>query len=46
MASLEDAFGLPYLVDDSRLHVVGRCGHRPRIEHAAESNRLVGDLLA
>jgi pimeloyl-ACP methyl ester carboxylesterase len=40
------AFRLLELVDDSRLHVFGRCGHWTQIERSAEFNRLVGDFRA
>jgi 2-hydroxymuconate-semialdehyde hydrolase len=43
---LANALRLLELVDDSRLHVFGRCGHWTQIERAAEFNRLVGDFLA
>lgn len=42
---LENAYRLLHLVDDSRLHVFGRCGHWTQIEHADEFNRLVADFL-
>jgi pimeloyl-ACP methyl ester carboxylesterase len=42
---LENAYRLLQLVDDSRLHVFGRCGHWTQIEHAEEFNRLVTDFL-
>lgn len=32
-------------VDDSRLHVFGRCGHWTQIEHAEPFSRLVADFL-
>lgn len=32
-------------IDDSRLHVFGRCGHWTQIEHAAAFSRLVRDFL-
>lgn len=34
------------LIDDSRLHVFGRCGHWTQIEHGAAFNALVLDFLA
>jgi pimeloyl-ACP methyl ester carboxylesterase len=34
------------LIDDSQLHVFGRCGHWTQIEHGPEFNRLVDDFLA
>jgi pimeloyl-ACP methyl ester carboxylesterase/nitrite reductase/ring-hydroxylating ferredoxin subunit len=33
------------LIDDARLHVLGRCGHWVQIEHAEEFNRLLLDFL-
>lgn len=33
-------------IDNSRLHVFGRCGHWTQIEHAAAFNELVLDFLA
>mgnify|MGYP001942001814 FL=1 len=33
------------LIDDSQLHVFGRCGHWVQIEHAEGFARLVGDFL-
>ena len=43
---LTNAHRLLELIDDSQLHVFGRCGHWTQIEHAAEFNALVGDFLA
>ena len=43
---LANAYRLLDLIDDSQLHVFGRCGHWTQIEHADEFNRLVGDFLA
>ncbi len=43
---LENAYRLLHLIDDSRLHVFGRCGHWTQIEHAREFNEIVGDFLA
>jgi 2-hydroxymuconate-semialdehyde hydrolase len=34
------------LIDDSQLHVFGRCGHWTQIEHAARFNELVTDFLS
>ncbi|MET7933229.1 alpha/beta fold hydrolase [Streptomyces sp. NPDC005322] len=34
------------LIERSRLHVFGQCGHCVQIEHSARFNRLVGDFLA
>jgi pimeloyl-ACP methyl ester carboxylesterase len=42
---LENAYRLLQLVDDSRLHVFGRCGHWTQIERADEFNALVVDFL-
>lgn len=42
---LGNAYRLLHLIDDSRLHVVGRCGHWTQIEHAEEFNRLVTGFL-
>lgn len=42
---LDNAYRLLHLLDDSRLHVFGRCGHWTQIEHAEEFNRLVADFL-
>lgn len=33
------------LIDDSQLHVFGRCGHWVQIEHAEAFNRLLSDFL-
>jgi pimeloyl-ACP methyl ester carboxylesterase len=33
------------LIDDSQLHVFGRCGHWVQIEHADAFNRLLSDFL-
>ncbi len=43
---LDNAYRLLQLIDDSRLHVFGRCGHWSQIEHAEEFNRVVSDFLA
>jgi 2-hydroxymuconate-semialdehyde hydrolase len=43
---LTNAHRLLQLIDDSQLHVFGRCGHWTQIEHADEFNALVGDFLA
>lgn len=42
---LENAYRLLALIDDSQLHVFGRCGHWTQIEHAEEFTALVGDFL-
>lgn len=33
------------LIDDSRLHLIGRCGHWAQLEHAEEFHRLLVDFL-
>ena len=33
-------------IDDSQLHVFGRCGHWVQIEHSRDFNRLVAHFLA
>ena len=43
---LSTSMHLNRLIDDSRLHVFGRCGHWTQIEHANEFNRLLADFLA
>ena len=43
---VDNAYRLLRLLDDSQLHVFGRCGHWTQIERADEFNRLVGDFLA
>ena len=43
---LSNSLRLIELIDDSRLHVFGRCGHWVQIEHAREFTRLVSDFLA
>lgn len=43
---LSTSMRLHELIDDSQLHVFGRCGHWVQIEHAAAFTRLVGDFLA
>lgn len=42
---LATSLQLHQLIDDSHLHVFGRCGHWVQIEHAGEFNRLVADFL-
>lgn len=42
---LDNAYRFLQLIDDSRLHVFGRCGHWTQIEHAGAFNRLVLDFL-
>ena len=43
---LSTSLRLHELIDDSQLHVFGRCGHWVQIEHAEGFTRLVGDFLA
>lgn len=43
---LASSLRLLELVDDSRLHVFGRCGHWTQIEHADAFARLVTDFLS
>lgn len=40
-----NAITLNHWIDDSQVHMFGRCGHWTQIEHAAEFNRLVADFL-
>ena len=42
---LDNALRLLALIDRSRLHVFGRCGHWTQIEHAAAFNSLLADFL-
>lgn len=42
---LANAHRLLELIDDSQLHVFGRCGHWTQIEHADEFNALVARFL-
>jgi 2-hydroxymuconate-semialdehyde hydrolase len=42
---LTNSLALVELIDDSQLHVFGRCGHWTQIEHADEFNDLVIDFL-
>lgn len=42
---LETSLTLNRWIDDSRLHVFGRCGHWTQIEQAGPFNRLVADFL-
>lgn len=42
---LETSMTLNRWIDDSQLHVFGRCGHWTQIEHAAAFNRLVAGFL-
>lgn len=43
---LDNSLTLHRWIDNSQLHVFGRCGHWVQIEHAAAFNRLVGDFLS
>lgn len=43
---LETSLRLHQLIDNSQLHVFGRCGHWTQIERSAAFNRLVADFLA
>ncbi|MGH3362610.1 MAG: alpha/beta fold hydrolase [Nocardioides sp.] len=43
---VSNSLRLHELIDDSRLHVFGRCGHWVQIEHAEAFNRIVGDFLS
>lgn len=42
---LQTSLTLNHWIDDSRLHLFGRCGHWTQIEHAAAFARLVKDFL-
>ena len=43
---LTNSLTLNRWIDDSQLHVFGRCGHWVQIEHSADFNHLVGHFLA
>ena len=43
---LETSLRLNQLIEDSQLHVFGRCGHWTQIEHASAFTRLVSEFLA
>lgn len=43
---LQTSLTLNHWIDDSRLHLFGRCGHWTQIEHAAAFARLVKDFLS
>lgn len=43
---LSNSLTLNRWIDDSQLHVFGRCGHWVQIEHSAAFNHLVGRFLA
>lgn len=42
---LQNSLTLHHLIEDSQLHVFGRCGHWTQIEHAAEFTEQVLDFL-
>ena len=42
---LETSLRLLDLIDDSRLHVFGRCGHWTQIERSEEFAALISDFL-
>lgn len=42
---LRDTLPLLDHLADVRLHVLGRCGHSPVVEHPAETHRLLADFL-
>lgn len=42
---LSNSITLNRWIDDSQLHVFGRCGHWVQIEHNREFNQLVGNFL-
>ena len=43
---LANSLTLNQWIDNSQLHVFGRCGHWVQIEHSADFNRLVAQFLA
>ena len=43
---LSNSLTLNRWIDNSQLHVFGRCGHWVQIEHSADFNRLVAHFLA
>ncbi len=43
---LQNSVDLLHLIQDSRLHVFGRCGHWTQVEHAQAFNELVLNFLA
>ncbi|MBT9521108.1 MAG: 2-hydroxy-6-oxo-2,4-heptadienoate hydrolase, partial [Dechloromonas sp.] len=43
---LSNSLTLNRWIDDSQLHVFGRCGHWVQIEHNREFNQLVSNFLA
>lgn len=43
---LSNSLTLNRWIEDSQLHVFGRCGHWVQIEHSADFNHLVGHFLA
>lgn len=42
---LENSYRLHHLIDNSQLHVFGRCGHWTQIEYASEFNQMVIDFF-
>ena len=42
---LQTSLTMNQWIDDSQLHIFGRCGHWTQIEHAAEFSRLVANFL-
>jgi 2-hydroxymuconate-semialdehyde hydrolase len=42
---LANSYKLLDLINDSELHVFGRCGHWTQIEHTHRFNRLVFDFV-
>ena len=43
---IDTSLKLSALIDNSQLHVFGRCGHWTQIEHNKRFNRLVADFLS
>jgi 2-hydroxymuconate-semialdehyde hydrolase len=43
---LQTSLTLNQWVDDSQLHIFGRCGHWTQIEHAGAFNALVAEFLS
>lgn len=42
---VNNAYRFMELIDDSQIHIYGRCGHWTQLEKTDEFNRLVGDFL-
>ncbi len=42
---VNNAYRFMELIDDSQVHIYGRCGHWTQLEKTDEFNRLVGDFL-